>query len=92
MEVLYCFIHNRSSKPGIARKLVPRKNQTQPRESTSQPESIAINVLPKATSDVSSANWVPVKDLLHNAERYATKAVEPKPPAKLSKPIAIPST
>jgi hypothetical protein len=77
--------------PGTARAVVKRKNKTQPNSTAIAPEGIANIVRPNAMKDVRRANWVPVYDLWQRPDRYATKAVEARPPAKLSRPTATPS-
>ena len=67
------------------------KKLVHPIWSTNHPEGTAIYVRPNAMNDVKRANCVAVNRTLHNAERNATKAVEPSPPVKLSDAIATKS-
>ena len=83
------FIQKSIIKPGKPNIVDIMKKLPQPNDSTMNPDGEDKKVLAKPIKEESKAYCVAEYSFLHNTDRYATNAAEPKPPEKFSPATVI---
>ena len=85
----FLFIQKRIKSPGSPIIVEKIKKSPHPKDLTINPDGADKKVLAKPITDDSKAYCVPENSFLHNIDKYATNAAEPRPPEKFSPDIAI---